>query len=73
MIATLQFSLPEEQEEHQMAVNAWRYRRALHEFDQYLRGIIKYGDEKAQKECTPEVARAKLWEILGENEVGELV
>lgn len=44
MIATLSFTLPEEQEEFENAAHGGRYKSALQEFDNYLRGEIKYTD-----------------------------
>lgn len=45
MNATLTFSLPEEQEDHNNAINGYRYRLVLSELDNYLRGKIKHEDE----------------------------
>jgi hypothetical protein len=40
----LEFTLPEEQPEFDLAVNAGKYHSALWEFSQRLRGLIKHSD-----------------------------
>lgn len=42
--ATLEFNLPEEQDEFNTACRAGDYKAALFEFDQKLRSKCKYGD-----------------------------
>ena len=42
MKATLTFTLPAEQEEHQIAVDAIKWRNIVVEIDQYLRKCMKY-------------------------------
>jgi hypothetical protein len=44
MKAILVFDLPEEQEEHETAVNAVKWYSAMYDLDQYLRGQLKYND-----------------------------
>jgi hypothetical protein len=44
MKAVLEFNLPEERIEHVRAVRAGDAWATLHELDQHLRSIIKYGD-----------------------------
>jgi len=45
MRATLGFALPEEQEEHYTAINAWKYRGALEGLlNQHIRSQLKYGE-----------------------------
>lgn len=48
MKATLEFTLPEEREEHSDAVNGTSWKALVFEFDQWLRSKLKYGkpDEK---------------------------
>ncbi len=40
--ATLEFTLPEESEEHHDAINGWRYRVAIWAVDELLRKALKY-------------------------------
>lgn len=42
MKATLSFNLPEEQQEHILALNGSKLASEIQEFDYYLRGEIKY-------------------------------
>ena len=44
MKAILEFSLPDEAWEHQVALQAMAYYRALKEIDDYLRNRLKHGD-----------------------------
>lgn len=64
--ATLTFDLPSEQDEHLVAINAWRYKSALNAFDQYLRNLSKHGSEAEIATFTPETAKERLWEIAGD-------
>jgi len=64
MIATLRFKLPEEQGDFEDAQAGSQLRLALFEFDQYLRGIAKHGDD-----ANAQQHREKLHEILKDNKV----
>lgn len=72
-LATIQFNLPEEQDEFREAVKAGKYRRSLCEIDQELRNLVKYGTEDAQRAMTPDKVRARLWEILAENDADDIL
>ena len=50
MKATLEFNLPEEREEFETSVNAYRYKSALWELDNYLRGKIKHAPDDMHDE-----------------------
>ena len=69
--ATLSFQLPEEDIEHRHAVNALSYLCVINEYDQYLRGLVKYGPEDDVKSFTPEVAREQLRQIIESKGVTE--
>lgn len=43
MEAILKFSLPEEQNEHELAINASKWYVTLWDVDQHLRALLKYG------------------------------
>lgn len=62
--ATLTFQLPEEQEEHDFALNGWRYKAALTDLDERLRGLSKHGTAKDRREFSAERAREWLHEAL---------
>lgn len=49
MKATLEFSLPEEAEEHRMAVAGADAHYLINELDQDMRGALKYGYENKFK------------------------
>ena len=56
MKATLEFNLPEEEEEHQTAFNGAHWRSISIDMDQYLRNKIKYAQTEYRK-------------LLGEGEI----
>jgi len=61
MKATLTFTLPEEDSEHRLAINGHKYYSILWEFDQWLRGEMKYQDHET---VGTEAARDKLRELM---------
>lgn len=65
MKATLEFNLPEEREAFETAVNAHRYKSALWELDQYLRGKIKHAPDNMHDEFynALKVVRAELHQL----------
>ena len=72
MKATLEFNLPEDQSDFDLAVNGAKAQLALWEMDQWLRSQYKYmPDEKYSKDRyeTYEECREKLREIIFENGV----
>lgn len=72
-LATIQFSLPDEQDEFRVAIKGSKYQTALCELDQELRNLVKYGTEEAQRAMTPDKVRARLWEILAENDADDIL
>lgn len=65
----LKFKLPEEQNEFETMQSAYNYLGALQNFDNWLRGITKHGDEAAQNLKADDV-RDKLWACINENDAG---
>jgi hypothetical protein len=61
------FKLPEEDAEFQMAVKASAAFCALSEYDNYLRGRLKYEDLSEPVDTALQAARDKLYEIRTEN------
>jgi hypothetical protein len=55
MKATLEFTLPEESDEHLTAVRATDWQMILWEIDQKLRDIVKHGDDDKQAEWAQEM------------------
>ena len=68
MKATLEFELPQESEEHSLAVNGWKYRMVLSEMDQWLRKLVKYGEENSDEinGFCPSNVRERLWKMMEE-------
>jgi len=50
MKATIEFRLPEEQNEFQLAINASNWYCIVWDFDQILRNLIKYNSPKYSEE-----------------------
>jgi len=70
MKATLEFNLPEDQSDFDLAVNGAKAQSALWEMDQWLRSQYKYmSDEEYSKDKyeTYEKCREKLREIVYDN------
>jgi hypothetical protein len=64
MKATLEFNLPEDQDEFGYATMGFNYYMALVEMDQWLRSEYKYNGKEEMYEV-----REKLREIISENNV----
>jgi len=64
MKATLEFNLPDDQEEFNHANNGFNYYMALVEMDEWLRAEYKYNDKEEMYEV-----REKLRQIIFENNV----
>jgi len=64
MKATLEFNLPEDQEEFKHVYNGFNYYMALVEMDQWLRSEYKYNGKEDMYEV-----REKLREIITDNNV----
>jgi len=73
MKATIEFTLPEEQEDFQIAVNAYKYKMSLEDFDSYLRARLKYEDIPDERiyQCIQDI-RNKLHAVINENEISIL-
>lgn len=70
MKAILKFNLPEEQEEFDIANKGWKFRSVLLEYDNYLRGKIKYDEQLTDEQYKVyDEVRSKLWEILNEDQL----
>ena len=62
--ATLTFTLPEEQVEFMQAANAGEIAATIHEIDQRLRGILKYGEPSEETARLAEEIRQMLVEHI---------
>jgi hypothetical protein len=64
MKAILEFNLPEDKENFDLANNGLNYYSALFEFDQWLRSEYKYNNKEEMYEV-----RRKLNKIINENNI----
>jgi multidrug efflux pump subunit AcrA (membrane-fusion protein) len=64
MKATLEFNLPEESEEHQLAVHGAQWRAVVSELAEELRRRLKYESLDPKSAEAVESIRTKLFEIL---------
>lgn len=62
--ATLRFRLPEQREDHQLAMEGWRWKRVVEVLDQHLRTKIKYSDASNEQIAAYADARRLLTEEL---------
>jgi hypothetical protein len=69
MKAILEFDLPEEQDDHKLAVNAGKYYSVLWELDQYMRNQIKYATADTPELYSEaiQMVRDELWNLLNHN------
>lgn len=63
----LEFDLPEESEDFEVATNGWKYRSVIHEFDQDLRRRIKHGTYPDEQRKLLEELRKQLNDDLQES------
>lgn len=65
MKAILEYTLPEETDEYEHAMNGSLYLFAIQEFDNHLRSELKYNENLNEEQChTIEKIRAKLHECF---------
>lgn len=67
-IATLIFQLPEESEEHQLALDGVKYKTAINEFDNWLRDLEKHQGISA---VTISEARTKLAQLQSDQGINQ--
>ena len=64
MIAILKFNLPEDKHEYYRAANGSAALGIIHDFDQWLRSEIKYGEHDEEKHNTLELCRKELHKLI---------
>lgn len=69
MKAILEFNLPEEQDSFDKAANAWKMWLAISEFDNKLRGWVKYEHNFNNPEEALHETRRLLHELLSEENI----
>ncbi len=62
--ATLTFTLPEEQSEHEHAIHGMDWALTVWDLDQWLRDRVKHGLDSAEAKAAWDAARDALREIL---------
>lgn len=67
MKATLEFNLPDEEEQHQLAVDAAKWKQVVVEMDNRLRNRMKYDKTSASAHKELSTAREQLFASLVEN------
>lgn len=68
MKAKLEFNFPEDKDEFKLAFNGPQYFYVLWDFDQYLRGEMKYNDDLTDEEYnTYDKIREKLYDIMSDH------
>ena len=69
MKAKLEFNLPEENEEFQVAVDGWRYKSIIWELDSFLRSKLKYENLQEKEYEIFDKVRSHLWELIKEENI----
>jgi hypothetical protein len=69
MTGKLEFNLPEERDEFDLAINGWKYKSVLAEFDNYLRSKVKYAELSEEQYQIFEEIRTELWNMLKDAEI----
>lgn len=64
MQATLTFTLPDDEDNLQTAIDAEGWRRVAEEMERSLRNWIKYGNEFKNADEALAAARGALWEFI---------
>ena len=65
---TVEYNLPEEQDEFDTANNASKYYSVLWDLDQYLRNFVKYPSDREDPILTDTMAKVRdeLWRLMKE-------
>lgn len=66
MTATLTFNLPEEAEDHQTAIDGWKWKQVIREMDELLRSKVKYGNDFVFPNETLTFARQAIHDLMTE-------
>ena len=64
MKAKLEFDLPEEQDDFEVASNGWKYRSVLFDLDNFLRNKLKYEKLTEEQDKAYSEVRELLWNTL---------
>jgi hypothetical protein len=64
MKAKLEFDLPEEQDDFEVASNGWKYRSVLFDLDNFLRNKLKYEKLTEEQYKAYSEVRELFWDTL---------
>ena len=64
MKAMLRFDLPEESEEHQTALDGWKWRMVVEQIDNHFRSKLKYEDLSEEDDAVYQAVREELHNII---------
>ena len=64
MKAVLKFKMPKDQYDYYRAINGGATFGIIHDFDQWLRSEIKYGEHDEEKHKTLELCRSELHKLI---------
>lgn len=67
MTATLTFTLPEELEEHQTAIDGWKWKNLANELSDLIRGKLKHGHEFKTPDEALEFTRRAIFDLAAQN------
>ena len=73
MKGILEFTLPEESEEFELASKAVNLLIALNEFDYYLRNLIKHGHNFTGIEQALDSVHRQFWSLIEQNSLSDVV
>ena len=67
MKATLEFNLPEEQSDHRLAIDGWKWKSVVIDIAVKLRGALKYGDDLTpESSACLETLREELFQLIAD-------
>lgn len=69
MKATIQFNLPEDDNQYKWAINGYNYFAVLYNFQQYLRNKLKHEDLTPEQILVVETIQSDFLEMLYDEEV----
>lgn len=67
MKAVLKFDLPEEQDDHKVALDGWRWRSVSLDMDTYLRNEVKHHEHTADELRVLDAVRGELREMVADS------
>jgi hypothetical protein len=69
MKGTLEFNLPEDQDDFDTATNGWKYRSVIDDIDGFLRNKLKYDNLTQEQYDAYDKVRTELWNFINEHNI----